>query len=47
MSLFIGMLAFPEPDGSAEVRIGVLAGSLVSAIIGYLVLARNSAVRSA
>jgi NhaA family Na+:H+ antiporter len=47
MSLFIGTLAFPEPVGSAEVRIGVLAGSLVSAIIGYLVLARNSAVRTA
>jgi NhaA family Na+:H+ antiporter len=47
MSLFIGMLAFPEPDGSAEVRIGVLAGSFVSAVIGYLVLARNSAVRTA
>jgi NhaA family Na+:H+ antiporter len=47
MSLFIGTLAFPEPVGSAEVRIGVLAGSLVSAIVGYLVLARNRAVRAA
>ena len=47
MSLFIGTLAFPEPVGSAEVRIGVLSGSLVSAVIGYLVLARNSAVRAA
>jgi Na+:H+ antiporter, NhaA family len=41
MSLFIGMLAF-ENAGSGEViltdRLGVLAGSLVSAVVGYLVL---------
>ncbi len=36
MSLFIGMLAFPEPQYAAEVRIGVLAGSIVSAIAGYI-----------
>ena len=38
MSLFIGMLAFPEPEHAADIRIGVLAGSLCSAVIGYLLL---------
>ena len=41
MSLFIGMLAF-ENTSSGEVivtdRLGVLAGSLISAVVGYLVL---------
>jgi Na+:H+ antiporter, NhaA family len=41
MSLFIGMLAFPEPEASAEVRLGVLAGSLLSAVVGYIVLMRS------
>jgi NhaA family Na+:H+ antiporter len=41
MSLFIGMLAFPEPAASADVRLGVLAGSLVSAVAGFIVLSRN------
>ncbi len=38
MSLFIGMLAFSDPSKAAELRLGVLAGSLVSAVAGYLVL---------
>ena len=38
MSLFIGTLAFSDPDTLNEVRLGVLAGSLVSAIAGILVL---------
>lgn len=42
MSLFIGMLAFPDPDSNAEVRVGVLAGSLMSAIVGYIVLMRSA-----
>jgi NhaA family Na+:H+ antiporter len=42
MSLFIGMLAFPEPEQAAAVRLGVLTGSLVSALAGYLVLAACS-----
>jgi Na+:H+ antiporter, NhaA family len=42
MSLFIGMLAFPEPEQAAALRLGVLAGSLVSAVAGYLVLAAST-----
>jgi NhaA family Na+:H+ antiporter len=38
MSLFIGTLAFHTVSENAAVRIGVLAGSLVSALVGYLVL---------
>jgi NhaA family Na+:H+ antiporter len=41
MSLFIGMLAFPEPEASAGVRLGVLAGSLLSAVLGYILLTRR------
>jgi Na+:H+ antiporter, NhaA family len=38
MSLFIGALAFPDPSYAVAVRFGVLAGSLVSAVLGYAVL---------
>ncbi|MDG6079699.1 Na+/H+ antiporter NhaA [Erythrobacter litoralis] len=38
MSLFIGGLAFPDPATLDLVRVGVLAGSVVAAIAGYLVL---------
>lgn len=39
MSLFIGGLAFPgRPELADQVKIGVLAGSILSAVIGYLVL---------
>ncbi len=38
MSLFIGTLAFAAPESAAAVRIGVLAGSTLSAILGYAVL---------
>jgi Na+:H+ antiporter, NhaA family len=44
MSLFIGMLAFPDPALATELRIGVLAGSILSAIAGYIVLKRCSPV---
>ena len=36
MSLFIGGLAFEDPDHAAAVKIGVLTGSLLSAFGGYL-----------
>ncbi|MFS0772920.1 Na+/H+ antiporter NhaA [Sphingomonas sp. 1P08PE] len=39
MSLFIGQLAFPaDPVLADEVKLGVLAGSILAAISGYLVL---------
>ena len=42
MSLFIGMLAFPDPAQAASLRLGVLAGSVTSAVAGYAVLAASS-----
>jgi len=38
MSLFVGGLAYSNPTLIAEVKIGVLSGSIVSAIAGYLLL---------
>lgn len=38
MSLFIGMLAFPDASHAAQLRLGVLAGSVLSAVVGYLAL---------
>jgi NhaA family Na+:H+ antiporter len=38
MSLFIGNLAFADPAQTDAVKIGVLAGSLVAAVTGYLLL---------
>ena len=38
MSLFIGTLAFPTDAQAALVRLGVLAGSLLSAAMGYALL---------
>jgi NhaA family Na+:H+ antiporter len=40
MSLFIATLAFENADTLTPAKIGVLAGSLVSGIVGYVVLAR-------
>ena len=42
MSLFIGELAFTSGVHDAEVRLGVLGGSLLSALIGYGVLRLSS-----
>jgi Na+:H+ antiporter, NhaA family len=39
MSLFIGTLAFTDPARAVDLRIGVLTGSLLSAVAGYLILA--------
>jgi NhaA family Na+:H+ antiporter len=38
MSLFIGALAFPDELHSAEVRLGVLMGSILSTAAGMAVL---------
>jgi len=38
MSLFVGGLSFEGPEMMDQVRLGVLTASIVSAIIGYLVL---------
>lgn len=38
MSLFIGLLAFPDPTLQDEVKVGVLAGSLISALCGAALL---------
>lgn len=43
MSLFIGGLAFPDPALAAEIRLGVIGGSLASAFAGYLVLRLSAA----
>jgi NhaA family Na+:H+ antiporter len=38
MSLFIGGLAFTGPEQADDVKIGVLMGSVLSAILGYAIL---------
>jgi NhaA family Na+:H+ antiporter len=38
MSLFIGNLAFSDPEQAAGVRIGVLSGSIMSGVAGYMIL---------
>ena len=38
MSLFIGSLSFGDPDLMNQVRLGVLSGSVVSAVLGYTAL---------
>ena len=38
MSLFIGTLAFSDPEHAQAVRLGVLAGSAISGVLGYIVL---------
>ncbi len=42
MSLFIGNLAFDAPENLAEVKIGVLGGSILSGIAGYIILRLSS-----
>ena len=46
MSLFIGMLSFAEPEHAAGVRFGVIIGSLLSGVVGYLVLRLAPATES-
>jgi Na+:H+ antiporter, NhaA family len=40
MSLFIGALAFKDPSLATPVRLGVYAGSVVSALLGLAILAK-------
>lgn len=47
MSLFIGTLAFTGPEFAADVRIGVLSGSLLSAVLGYMLLRLSSGLPAA
>ena len=46
MSLFIGTLAFGDEAHTSAVRLGVIAGSLLSTVIGYTVLYAAGARRS-
>jgi NhaA family Na+:H+ antiporter len=41
MSLFVGELAFKDPDLVSEAKVGILAASLIAGVWGYLVLARS------
>lgn len=43
MSLFIGSLSFADPAMMNDVRAGVLTGSLLSGLLGYVVLTRAGA----
>ncbi len=49
MSLFIGSLAFEDPTGdqsfAAPIRLGVLAGSLLSGLFGYLLVRYGGTAR--
>ena len=47
MSLFIGMLAFPDVGHAIDVRLGVIAGSVLSAIAGFAVLHLSLATQTA
>jgi NhaA family Na+:H+ antiporter len=47
MSLFIGSLAFPGIDHTVEMRLGVIGGSILSAVSGLLVLALATRRRAA
>jgi NhaA family Na+:H+ antiporter len=38
MSLFIGALSFEDPELMNQVRLGVMTGSLISAVVGFTVL---------
>jgi NhaA family Na+:H+ antiporter len=38
MSLFIGSLAWDDPGYAAPLRLGVIVGSLVSAVVAFILL---------
>ena len=39
MSLFVGLLAFDDPAVQDRAKLGILAGSILSGLVGYLILA--------
>jgi Na+:H+ antiporter, NhaA family len=41
MSLFVGALAYEDPQIATPVRLGVYAGSIFSALLGLMILARS------
>jgi NhaA family Na+:H+ antiporter len=45
MSLFIGSLAFTTEYYMNQVRLGVILGSLLSAVVGYLILYQTTVKR--
>ena len=45
MSLFIGTLAFDSAEILNQVRLGVLLGSVLSGIVGYLVLRQSTPIQ--
>lgn len=47
MSLFVASLAFKDPEHMAQAKIGILAGSLLSGIVGYQFLAGIERIRRA
>lgn len=46
MSLFIGLLAFTDPEKEAALKLAVLAGSLLSALAGALILLTADTVKA-
>jgi len=46
MSLFIGGLSFSDAEMMNQVRLGVLSGSIISAILGYVVLMATTSKRA-
>jgi NhaA family Na+:H+ antiporter len=45
MSLFIGLLAFDDPAMQDRVKYGILAGSVLAGLAGYLILRLQRAAR--
>lgn len=44
MSIFIALLSFPDASLQAEAKFAILMGSVLSGVLGYLVLSRNTRV---